>query len=175
MKHFVFGIVVIGIAALSRFLPHPPNVTPLAALALTGALYLDRRFAFVLPLAAMLLSDLFLGFHRIMPFVYVSFVAISAAGVLLRTRRSIPVVAGASLAGSMLFFVVTNFGVWLVGDGGVYPKTVAGLTECYIAAIPFFRNTVLGDIVYVAILSGTFEVARRWMPEWAMPSESVVR
>lgn len=175
MKHIVFATVVIGIAALSRFLPHPPNVTPLAALALTGALYLDRRFAFVLPLAAMLLSDLFLGVHRIMPFVYVSFAASSAIGLLLRERRSIPVIAGASLAGSVLFFIVTNFGVWLVGDGGVYPKTLAGLTECYVLAIPFFRNTLLGDLVYVAILSGTFEVARRWMPAWAMPTEAARR
>lgn len=171
MKHLVFATAVIGVAALSRFLPHPPNVTPLAALALTGALYLDRRFAFVLPLAAMLVSDVFLGVHRIMPFVYVSFVASSAMGLWLRDRRSIPVIAGASLVGSVLFFIVTNFGVWLVGDGGVYPKTWAGLVECYVAAIPFFRHTVLGDIIYVAILSATFELARRWMPSWARPAE----
>ncbi|MEK6650476.1 MAG: DUF6580 family putative transport protein, partial [Bacteroidota bacterium] len=108
MKHLLFGVVVVGIAALSRLLPHPPNVTPLAALALTGALYLDRRFAFILPLAAMLISDLILGVHRIMPFVYVSFAAIAAVGLLLRSRRSVPVVAGATLGGSVLFFVVTN-------------------------------------------------------------------
>lgn len=175
MKHVLFAIVVIGVAALTRFLPHPPNVTPLAALALTGALYLDRRYAFILPLAAMLLSDLFLGMHRIMPFVYVSFAASSAIGLWLRGRRSIPVIAGASLGGSVLFFLVTNFGVWLVGDGGVYSKNWAGLVECYVAAVPFFRNTVMGDLVYVALLSGTFEVARRWIPAWAMPAEPTSR
>lgn len=171
MKHLLFGVVVVGIAALSRLLPHPPNVTPLAALALTGALYLDRRFAFILPLAAMLISDVILGVHRIMPFVYVSFAVIAAVGLLLRSRRSVPVVAGATIGGSVLFFIVTNFGVWFVGEGGAYPKTAAGLLECYVAAIPFFRNTLLGDLAYVAILSSIFEMSRRWIPSWSAPLE----
>lgn len=172
MKHLLFGIVVVGVAVLSRLLPHPPNVTPLAALALTGAFYLDRRFAFVLPLAAMIVSDLILGVHLIMPFVYVSFAAIAGMGLLLRTRRSVPVIAGATLGGSVLFFIVTNFGVWLMGDGGAYPKTVAGLVECYVAAIPFFRNTLIGDIAYVAVLSSIFEASRRWIPAYGSPETS---
>ena len=172
MKHLLFGIVVVGIAVLSRLLPHPPNVTPLAALALTGALYLDRRFAFILPLAAMIISDLILGVHMIMPFVYVSIAAIAGLGSLLRSRRSIPMVAGATLGGSILFFAVTNLGVWMVSDGAVYPKTVAGLLECYVAAIPFFRNTVMGDLGYVAALSTIFEMSRRWIPAYALPMDA---
>jgi hypothetical protein len=158
-------------AAAMRLLPHPPNMTPIAAMALFGGVYFtDRRVAFMVPLAAMYLSDLALGFfvydfgwfHPFMPFVYASFAVTVCLGLLIRRRLNLLMVGGAALASSVLFFVVTNFGVWLVGN--LYPKTVAGLLSCYVAAIPFFRNTLAGDAVYTLVLFGGFAVAQRFVP-----------
>ncbi len=151
---------LIAIAALSRLLPHPPNATPIAAMALFGGAYLtDRRLALLIPLAAMLLSDLLLGLHSLLPVVYGAFVLTVLLGRWLRGRITPPRVAAATLASSVLFFVVTNFAVW--AWGGLYPKTPAGLAEAYIAAIPFFRNTLVGDAVYTVVLFGGYALLER--------------
>ena len=154
--------VLLGItlsAAAMRLVPHPPNITPIGAMALFGGAYFaTRRTAFLLPLAAMYLSDLALGFfiydfgwfHPFMPFVYVSFVAAACLGFLIRRRLTPLMVAGAALTSSVIFFIVTNFGVWL--GSSLYPKTVAGLGSCYVAAIPFFGNTLLGNAFYTLAL-----------------------
>ncbi len=163
MSRFFYLLVMVFAAALSRLLPHPANVTPVTAIALFGAFYLDKRSAFLVPLAAMLLSDAILGFHSGMIWVYGSFVAITGIGFWLRDHRGIMQTIGATVAGSVLFYAVTNFGVWL-GSPAMYPRTAAGLAECYVAAIPFFRNTLLGDLGYVALLFGLFELGRRWIP-----------
>ena len=158
-------------AALMRLVPHPPNVTPIAAIALFGGVYFaTKRTAFLVPLAAMYLSDLALGFfvydfgwfHWFMPFVYASFVVTVCLGLLIRHRLTPLTVGGAALIGSVLFFIVTNFGVWLVGN--FYPKTVTGLVSCYVAAIPFFRNTLVGDAAYTLVLFGGFALAQRYIP-----------
>ena len=138
-------------AALARLVPHPPNVTPIAAMALFGgACFANRKMAYLLPLAAMLLSDLVLGFTRygllsllaIQPVVYACILATTALGQLIKDRRSVWQVGTATLAGSLLFFVVTNFAVWAAGH--LYPLTGSGLAACYVAAIPFFRNSLAG-------------------------------
>jgi hypothetical protein len=171
MKHLLFGFGLVLAAAMSRLLPHPPNFTPIAAIALSSAVYLDKRYAFFVPLAAMLVSDYFLGFHSGMFWVYGCFVAISFIGLWLRShKRPLPVV-GASLASSVLFFVVTNFGVWATGT--MYPKTWAGVLECYTLAIPFFQNTVVGDLVYAASLFGLFELGRVVLKSEHTPATSV--
>ena len=155
MKHLIFGFVLVLAAALSRVVPHPPNFTPIAAIALSSAVYLDRRFTFFIPLAAMLISDYFIGFHSGMGWVYGCFVAIGVIGLWLRSHKRPQFVVGASLLSSVLFYIVTNFGVWL--GGSMYPKTFSGLGMCYVAAVPFFQNTVLGDLVYTSVLFGLFE------------------
>jgi hypothetical protein len=150
-------------AALLRLLPHPPNVAPIAAMALFGgACFASRRAAFALPLAAMLLSDLVIGLHASIPFVYGSFALVVGIGLLLRTRRTALNVAGAALAGSLLFFVVTNLGVWLVS--GLYPHTAAGLGTAFLAAIPFFVHTLAGDLFFAALLFGAFALVERTFP-----------
>ncbi len=154
---------LILVAALSRMLPHPPNVTAITAMALFGGVYLDRKHTFIVPLAAMLISDYFIGFYRGMEWVYGSFIAIGFIGLWLRSHRSIATTMGASVAGSLLFFIVTNFGVW-ISSQVTYPHTLAGLIECYVAAIPFFRNTVIGDLAYVGVMFGLFELARKYWP-----------
>ena len=156
-------------AAVMRLLPHLPNVTPITAMALFGGAYFsDKRLAFLAPLAALLLSDLILGLHDQMPVVYASFALIVCIGFWLQARRRWLPIAGAALAGSVLFFVTTNFGVWLFGS--LYPKNSEGLVACYVAAIPFFGNTLLGDGLYTALLFGGFALAERWLPVMGKPA-----
>jgi hypothetical protein len=157
---FLLAVLLIAFAALSRFVPHPENFTPIAAMALFGGVYFDKRYAFVVPLVAMVVSDYFIGFHNTVPYVYGSFVLAGLIGIWLKNHKSVAWIVGASLTSSVLFFVVTNFGVWVTGG---YPQNFGGLVECYIAAIPFFRNTVLGDLLYVGVLFGLYESALHFM------------
>lgn len=164
------GIVLV--AALSRLLPHPPNFTPIGAIALFGgAHFVDRRAAFLVPLLAMAVSDLLLevlagtGLHLLLPVVYGCFVLTSWLGTRLPARRSIVGVLGAATAAAALFYIVTNLGVWALGG---YPKTAAGLVECYVAALPFFGNTLLGHLVYSAALFGGFAYAEERFPVLAV-------
>ncbi len=155
--------VTILTAAASRLLPHPPNFTPIAAMALLGGAYLpDKRVAFALPLAALFLSDLVLGLHSGMWAVYGSFILVVCLGFALRRSRSPLRIAGTTLASSVLFFALTNLAAW--ASGSMYPKTAAGLAACYTAAIPFFRNTLAGDAFYTALLFGGFALAQRGWP-----------
>lgn len=164
MRRLMIAMVLILVAAFSRLIPHPPNFTPLAAMALAGGVYLDRRFALLVPLMALFLTDAILGFHNLMAFVYGSFLAIGLLGFWLRSHKKPAMVFGSALASSVLFFIVTNFGVWAIGGATLYPKTLAGLMECYTLAIPFFRNTLLGDLIYTGALFGLFEFVHRFVP-----------
>ena len=163
MIRSLFTFALILLAVLSRLVPHPVNVAPITALALFGGVYLDKKHTFLVPLAAMLIADYFIGFYAGIAWVYAGFVLIGFLGLWLRDHRSLGNTAGASLAGSVIFFVVSNFGTWITGQVG-YPLNVAGLIECYTAAIPFFRNTVAGDMAYVAALFGIYELASRYLP-----------
>jgi hypothetical protein len=170
MSKVRFAVVacMILVAAASRLIPHPPNLTSITAMALFGGAYLsERRLAFLVPMAALFLSDLVLGFYSRMWVVYGSFVLVVWIGLLLRRRRTPLVIASAALVSSILFFVITNFGVWVFGS--LYPKTVEGLLVCYVAAIPFFQNMVLGDALYTAALFGGFSIAERWWPALREP------
>ena len=153
-------ISIVMAAALSRLIPHPPNMTSVAAVALFGGAYFsDRRLAFLVPLATLFLSDLVLGFYGHMGVVYSSFALIVCIGLWLGKDRSVLRIAAAALASSVLFFLLTNFGVWAFDS--LYPRTLDGLIECYVAAIPFFRNTLQGDILYTLILFGGFALLER--------------
>lgn len=135
------------LAVLGRLLPHPPNFTPLTGATLFGGSKLSRPLNYLLPIGILFLTDIFLGWHKTMPYVYGSFLAIAMIGEwALKNRPSLARVAGFSALSSVLFFVVTNFGVWQAG--GLYPHTLAGLGQCYVMAVPFFRNTLLGDLVF---------------------------
>lgn len=161
-------------AALTRLLPHPPNFAPVEAMALFGGAYFAaRHWALAVPLAAMLVSDLALGallggiyldyfFSVDHALVYASIAAITMLGFGLRGRVDGPRLLGYSLAGSVLFFLVTNLGAWLASP--LYPATPAGLLAAYVAGIPFFRWTVLGTLFYAALLFGGFALLRRRLP-----------
>jgi hypothetical protein len=149
--------MMIAAAAATRLIPHPPNLTSVTALALFGGAYFsNRRLAFVVPLIALLVSDFILGLYQHMEVTYLSFVLIVCIGFQLQQRRTAPRIAGAALLSAVVFFMVTNFGVWAFDS--LYPKTFPGLIACYAAAIPFFRNTLLGDLTYTAILFGGFRL-----------------
>jgi hypothetical protein len=150
-------------AALFRLVPHPPNFSPIAAMALFSGAYFGRKgLAFAAPLGAMLVSDAVLGFHGGMLVVYGSLALIVVLGWLLTAKRSAGRIAAAAVSASVLFYLVTNFGVWALGD--MYPKTLAGLGACYVAALPFFQNSLAGDLVFTALLFGGFALAERWLP-----------
>ncbi|HTP12458.1 MAG TPA: DUF6580 family putative transport protein [Bacteroidota bacterium] len=157
MRYTVLAALMIVAAAFSRLIPHPLNFAPITAIALAGGVYLDKRVSILVPVAALVISDWILGFYPVLFFVYGSVVAIGFIGLWLRSHKKLVPVAGASLASSILFFLVTNFGVWAIGPE-MYPRTWAGLADCYAAGIPFFRNTVTGDLFYVAVLFGLFEL-----------------
>ena len=156
-------ISAIAAAAALRLVPHPPNFTPIGAMALFGGAYLGRRWlAFAAPIAALLLSDLVLGFYAGMwvQYIAVALIVLLAMGAL--KRISFLRVAGVAVASSVMFFLVTNFGTWALS--GMYPLTAGGIAACYVAAIPFFQNTLAGDLFYSALLFGGFAIVERVIP-----------
>ena len=173
------GLIVV--AALTRLLPHPPNFSPVEAIALFGGAYFaSRAWALVVPLVGVFLSDLVLaavngGSYATyfggtsMLLVYLCVVVTAVLGFGLRGRVTGARVLGWSLAGSVLFFLVTNFGTWL--GSPMYPQTADGLMAAYVAGIPFFQWTVLGTLFYAALLFGGFALLRRQVP--AMHAQTV--
>jgi len=161
-RFFVIVSIILA-AAASRLIPHPPNFAPITAIALFSGAYLsNRRLAMLVPISALLISDLALGFYRGMWIVYATFSLIVCIGFFLRNRNNVAAIASATLGSSIMFFAITNLGVW--GFGSLYPKTTEGLIACFVAALPFFQNTLLGDAFYVAVLFGGLRIA-----EWKWP------
>jgi hypothetical protein len=150
--------ILVFLGALSRLIPHPPNFTAISAVAL------------LVPLLAMLLSDAimegmyrmgiwaFPGFHSGMWYVYGAFAVVAMIGFWIRSQFSYGRLAIGTLCASVSFFMITNFGVWL---SGWYGYTVEGLVACYVAAIPFFRNQAIGDVLFVALFFGGDYVLRQ--------------
>jgi len=170
-KRFLIVSGIILAAALTRLIPHPLNFAPLGAMSLFGAAYLsDKKFAFILPIMAMFITDLLINnimyasyygsFTLFTPgfgWIYGSIAAIVLIGFFVLKKVTFPRVVGASLLASITFFIISNFGVWLSDPD--YPLTWAGLLLCYDMALPFFKNTILGDFVYSIVLFGGFEYA----------------
>jgi hypothetical protein len=157
----LLGAIVL--AAALRLVPHPPNFSPIGAMALFSGAYLGRRgMAFVAPLGAMVLSDLVLGFYSAVWITYSAVALIVLIGWLALSRVSVVRLGMAAVASSVVFFLVSNFGTWAVG--GMYPHSLAGLAACYVAAIPFYQNTVAGDLFYTTLLFGGFRIAELMLP-----------
>jgi hypothetical protein len=170
----LLALAIIALASALRIAPHPWNFTPVGAMALfSGAVIRDRRFAFFFPLLALFLGDIFIGFHKLMPVVYASFLVSVAIGFWLRDRRTVGRIAVATLLGAVQFFLVTNFGFWAFGIS--YPRNSAGLLACYAAGIPFFWNTLAGDAAYVILFFGGFALAERTLPALREPAPSAAR
>lgn len=181
--YLVTGLVLL--AAASRLMELPWNVAPIGAMALFGgASFASRKTAMIVPMLAMLLSDLILYTGRdshwladswkFVPFTYLSFAAIAALGFRLRTHRTAKRIVLTSLAGSVLFFVVSNFASWAIFTD--YTRDLSGLVNCYVQAIPFFRNTLLSDLGFNAVLFGCLALAESRLPAVRLvpvPAEAV--
>jgi len=183
-----FGVIcaIILVAAASRFIPHLPNFTPLGGIALFGAAYYGRRFwAYLVPLAAIFLSDVLLNNvifrFGIAPlaqtpmfssftwlysgalYTYAAMALIVLLGTFTLKKVRVTNVLFSALGASAIFFIVSNFGTWASGLVG-YPHTFAGLISCYIAGLPFALNTIAGDLAYAALLFGAFELIQTRFP-----------
>ena len=153
------AIALIACGFILRLLPHSPNFAPIGAIAIFSGVYLSsRKLALLVPVLAMILSDIFLGFYEptVAVAVYGCFIFSIFLGFLVSKAKKWYNVLGASLLGSVVFFVVTNFAVWAFAPW--YAKTAAGLWQCYLLAVPFFRNTLLGDLFYAGLFFGSYEV-----------------
>lgn len=179
--NFKFGIIVtlIIVSAILRILPHLPNVTPLAAMGVFGAAYLNNRWqAYLVPFLALFISDLYLnnvvyaGMYGTndtvwitSPWIYVAFgLLILASQTILKNIKTKNIVL-ASVTSSLIFFVVTNLATFF--EGALYPKTAEGFVACFVAAIPFFGNTMMGDLFFCGVLFGVFEFAKMRFPKLA--------
>jgi len=158
----ILACALIRVLGHFSIIPHIPNFAPIAALALFGAVYLDKKQALVLPVIAMFLADLMIGFYNpwLMFAVYGSFILIGLFGLYIRKHKNVPNILAASLTGSVLFFLITNFAMWAIQPQmkqAIYPQTIQGLIDCYTMGLPFFRSTLAGDLFYTGVLFGTFE------------------
>ena len=148
-EYIIIGLIVLAI--LTRLIPHPTNFAPITGIALFSAINFNNRFfKFFVPLISLVIFDLIIGFSLINIFVYLSFIVIVLVGNHFKKIKLKSV-----LISSIVFFIISNFGVWLIG----YPKTVSGIVMCYTAAIPFFINTILGDLFYSFLLKYTFNTS----------------
>lgn len=157
------GITLVILGATARLLPHPANFAPLGAIAIFSGLFLPRKLAFWLPVAALLISDVFIGFYmwEVMVTVYASILLTTFVATKIQAKFA-PVV-GLTLASAIFFFLTTNAAVWAFGT--MYTHTLAGLGESYIKALPFFRNSLLSDLFYTGVLVGSYQAVRALLKE----------
>ena len=153
LKKEIFPISLILILAFARLIPHPPNFTPIIAVAIvSGYFFKNVNLSLLTLLVAMLISDLFIGFYENVIFVYASLLLITFAFHKINKKINFKNLFIYGFAGSIVFFVISNFGVWVLGSPGVYDvaydKNLSGLIECYILAIPFFGNTFLSTLIF---------------------------
>ncbi len=151
------AFTLIALAVVSRVMPHPANFAPIAAVALFGGAILPRKLAIAVPLSAMIISDLFIGLHPLITFTWGTFALIALLSSAKFKQITPLAVLGSSAGASVLFYIVTNFGVW--AEGRLYAQTFSGLVQCYYNALPFFRNTLLGDAIFTGVLFGLYAFA----------------
>ena len=146
-------ILFIVFAAIIRLIPHPPNFAPITAMALFGGVHFkNRKLAYAIPLIAMIISDLFLGFYSISIFVYASFITITFIGTVIKNINVTNI-----FLSSLLFFIITNLGVWLLG----YPLTMEGFLTCFTLALPFFGYTIAGDLFFCLLFKYSFKTVEK--------------
>jgi len=151
----MLALSILALGVLSRIFVHIPNFTPVIAIALFSGVYFEKKQALALPLILLGLSDIIIGFHNTMFFTWGSMLLIVCMGFWLKRHKTLKAMFATTLASSLLFFFISNLGVWLAG--GLYPMTSAGLQECFVAAVPFFRATLLSTLIYTAIFFGAYE------------------
>ncbi len=161
MKHIITILALVLIAGFSRLIPHPWNFTAIGAMALfAGSQMPNKALAFLAPLLSLLWTDAVLGFHGTVFYVYAAVALITIIGFYAQGKFTR--IALGSLAGSVLFFTITNLGVWMAGS--LYPKTLEGLAQCFAMAVPFFQNQLLGDLFYAGVLFGSYDLLKTYVP-----------
>jgi Zn-dependent protease with chaperone function len=152
-----FGLLIVVIGIILRLLPHPPNFTPIGGLALFSFVYLSKR-SFLLPIIILLISDLLIGYYSLslMVAVYASFLLCSFIGLFIKKKKKWSTILGGSILAAFLFFLITNFAVWFFTPW--YSHSFQGLISCYVVALPFFRNTILGNVFYTGLFFGAYEI-----------------
>ena len=153
----MLAYLLIALGFFLRLVPHAPNAVPVAAIALFAGSYLDKRVVPWVPLAIMIISDLIIGLHDVVFFTWGAFALIGFMGIFLKKHRTPAAIFGATVFSSFIFYIISNFGVFLAW----YPHTFDGFVTCYVKALPFLRNTMAVNIVFSFILFGTYELARR--------------
>ena len=155
----MLAVLLILLGAVMRLLPHAANFTPIAAIALFGGVYLRPRYALFLPIVALVGSDIILGFDSFESrlTVYGSFMVVGLIGVVLRKHKSLTAIIMGTFVGSVVFYLVTNFAYFY--SPAMYAHNWSGVVSSYYNALPFFRNTLLGDVFYVGLLFGLYEAA----------------
>ncbi len=182
----VIASLIIAAGAILRFLPHPHNMTPIASMALLGGAYIGRKYlAFLVPLICLFVSDIvlnntvnrvffdnaegFILFRDYMLVTYLAFALTVVLGSVIKNLKGFKMIIGGAILSSLLFFIVTNFGSWMTGH--MYPKTIGGLFSCYVAAIPFFWNTIIGNLVYLSLFVTAYEFAVKYYTARAVVTE----
>ncbi|MDD2757924.1 MAG: hypothetical protein PHD72_00930 [Patescibacteria group bacterium] len=162
MYKYLIAFLLISLGFICRLLPHPANFAPIAAIALFGGMYLPKKWSVLVPLVAMLISDIFLGFYNlpIMAAVYLGFTVTGVLGHFLRGKRAWRLTIGGAAIGSLIFFLLTNAAVWAFGS--LYSHDLSGLLQSYYMGLPFFRNSLIGDVIYTVVLVGGYETAIAW-------------
>lgn len=153
-KQAALALTLIVIGVILRILPHTANFAPVGAIALFAGAILSLRVALWLPLTIMVLSDLIIGLHPLVGFTWGAFALITLVGVALKDSSNWLRVPLGALASSLLFFVISNFGVWV--EGRLYPHTWQGLNDSFIMALPFFRATFMSDLLFSALFFGIY-------------------
>ncbi len=156
-----FPVLLVALTVAAGLLPHPANVTPIGALGLFAGAYASARYAWLVPVTALLAANLVSGFYEptVLACVYLGMLGGPVIGrMLLHRQRGISRLAGAVTGSAVVFYVVSNFGVWLAG---MYPPTAAGLFECYLNGLPYLGRSLLGDAMYAIVLFGAWELLNR--------------
>ena len=185
--HLRFSVItlLVVLAALSRLIPHPPNVAPIAGMALFGTAYYSKKYwAYLIPIISMWVSDLilnnvmysqyfdsFVWFYSGSLFSYAAFALIVLMGSITLKKKNVGSVLFSALGASIIFFIVSNLGVWLTSP--LYAKSWEGLIACYVVAIPFMQNTLIGDLCYTAVLFGLFKMSMSWFSILRMRQEKI--
>lgn len=162
-KRAAFLIALIGGSIFTRLIAHPANFTAISAASLfAGALLANRKHSLLVPIGAMMISDLVLGLHFISIFVYLGIVASTLLGWCLSSQSRLSSFLSLSILSGILFFLVSNFGVWV--EGVLYPRTAQGLIACFAAAIPFLANTIYSNVIFITLLVGIYRLGERVCP-----------
>ena len=158
-QFYIFPIILILILSFSRLIPHPSNFTPILAVGIFAGFYFQNFIlSFFIVIFSMFLGDLYLGFHSTMFFTYSALLVSVLTGYLIKNFKFFEIFIS-GLISSLSFFIITNFGAWLTLE--MYEKNLAGLFQSYVMAIPFFHNTLISTLLYLAILKLLFNFSVR--------------